>query len=251
MLILFTALELQKTQVEQILSDIQTISTKINTLPEKRDIEAGQNSTLYLLQQVKQDYLSGNNETAVVLASKFDELANDTDEKQTKIEEAIERTGKLTETLTKNIAESYEQLKGEIQSLNKVEQLMVQTADSVLDTRRRVEYGVHQILLEVGGLIKNYGKETNAVINERFDTFEMSILDEDTGALANLTSKIGHEIDQVWRQIGIMHQQMSASTDTLHKLQNQTDAYVNGSLNVMDSMKGKVRLTKTVNLCSP
>lgn len=77
--------------------------------------------------------------------------------------------------------------------------------------------------------------------HSRFDNFELSILDEDSGALANLTSKIGEEIDQVWRQIGIMHQQMSASTDTLNKLQNQTDVYVNGSVNVMDSMKGKVR----------
>lgn len=65
-------------------------------------------------------------------------------------------------------------------------------------------------------------------------------MDEENGALANLTAKIGDEIDQVWRQIGIMHQQMRDSTDTLNKLQNQTDAYVNGSLNVMDSMKGKV-----------
>lgn len=74
----------------------------------------------------------------------------------------------------------------------------------------------------------------------RFDNFELSVLDGESGALANLTSKIGEEIDQVWRQIGIMHQQMSASTDTLNKLQNQTDAYVNGSLDVMGSMKGKV-----------
>lgn len=68
----------------------------------------------------------------------------------------------------------------------------------------------------------------------------MTILDEDSGALANLTSRIGEDIQQVWRQIGIMHQQMSASTDTLNKLQNQTDAYVNGSIDVMDSMAGKV-----------
>lgn len=237
-------MELQKIQVEQILSDIKTVSDKINTLPGKQDVETGHNSTLYLLRQLQQDYHSGNNNTALTLISTLKELANSTEGKQTEIVGALERAEKLTNALTSNIADGYEQLKDEIQSLSKVEQLMVQTADSVLDTRRRVEYGVHQILLEVGGLIKNYGKETNAVINERFDTFEMSILDEDTGALANLTSKIGHEIDQVWRQIGIMHQQMSASTDTLHKLQNQTDAYVNGSLNVMDSMKGKVRPRK-------
>lgn len=125
---------------------------------------------------------------------------------------------------------------------------MVQTADSVLDTKRRVEYGVHQILLEVAGLVQASSKETNAAINERFDNFELSILDSENGALANLTSKIGQEIDQVWRQIGIMHQQMSASTDTLNRLQNQTDAYVNGSLNTMDSMKGKVRFTEKPDL---
>lgn len=74
----------------------------------------------------------------------------------------------------------------------------------------------------------------------RFEAFELSILDEESGALHNLTSKIQEEIGRVWRQIGIMHQQMSASTDTLNKLQNQTDSYVNGSLDVMDNMKGKV-----------
>jgi len=78
------------------------------------------------------------------------------------------------------------------------------------------------------------------IIFYRFEAFELSILDEDSGALHNLTSKIQEEIGRVWRQIGIMHQQMSASTDTLNKLQNQTDSYVNGSLDVMDSMKGKV-----------
>lgn len=179
----------------------------------------------------------------MVLDTKLRDLGTDAQQKQQDLTNAIATVAKLTETLTTNIGDSYKQLKSEIESLNKVEELMVQTADSVLDTRRRVEYGTHQVLLEVGNLIKNYGQETNSVINERFDTFEMSILDEETGALANLTSKIGQEIDQVWRQIGIMHQQMSASTDTLNKLQNQTDAYVNGSLNVMDSMKGKVILS--------
>lgn len=82
----------------------------------------------------------------------------------------------------------------------------------------------------------------------RFDTFELSILDDETGALANLTSKIGKDIDQVWRQIGIMHQQMSMSTDTLNKLQNQTDAYVNGTFDVMDNMKGKVKPYNRFNM---
>lgn len=75
----------------------------------------------------------------------------------------------------------------------------------------------------------------------RFDNFELSILDDESGALSNITLQIGEDIQQVWRQIGIMHQQMSQTADTLHRLENQTDVYVNGSMNVMDSMKGKVR----------
>ncbi|ERL85847.1 hypothetical protein D910_03262 [Dendroctonus ponderosae] len=121
-----------------------------------------------------------------------------------------------------------------------MEQVMIQTADSVLDTKRRMEYGVHQIIAEVDKQMKAGATEITQGINERFEAFELSILDEDYGALHNLTSKIQDEIGRVWRQIGIMHQQMSASTDTLNKLQNQTDSYVNGSLNVMDSMRGKV-----------
>lgn len=237
------ALEVQRTNIEQILSDVKTVADKIKSLPEKTDLETNHNETLNLLQQVRQDAETQKQQSLMVLDTKLSHLGTDAQQKQQDLSNAIANVAKLTETLTSNIGDSHKQLKSEIESLSKVEELMVQTADSVLDTRRRVEYGTHQVLLEVGNLIKNYGQETNSVINERFDTFEMSILDEDTGALANLTSKIGQEIDQVWRQIGIMHQQMSASTDTLNKLQNQTDAYVNGSLNVMDSMKGKVGLT--------
>lgn len=237
---MFLALEVQKANIEQILFDVKTVSDKIKSLPEKTDLENNHNETLGLLQEVRQDAEQQKQQSLMVLDTKLRDLGTNAEQKQKDLTNAIANVAKLTETLTANIGDSYKQLKSEIESLNKVEELMVQTADSVLDTRRRVEYGTHQVLLEVGNLIKSYGQETNSVINERFDTFEMSILDEDTGALANLTSKIGQEIDQVWRQIGIMHQQMSASTDTLNKLQNQTDAYVNGSLNVMDSMKGKV-----------
>lgn len=145
--------------------------------------------------------------------------------------------------LGKTFANSSENIGKEIENLNRVEKVIMQTADNVLDAKRRAEYGVHQIMSEMEKLMKSSSKDIQSAIDERFDTFEMSVLDEETGALANLTSKIGNELDQVWRQIGIMHQQMSASTDTLNKLQTQTDAYVNGSLNVMDNVKGKVSIT--------
>lgn len=49
-------------------------------------------------------------------------------------------------------------------------------------------------------------------------------------------------MSQVWRQIGIMYQELTASTTALDRLQEQTETYVNGSLSTMDSMQGKVSL---------
>lgn len=117
---------------------------------------------------------------------------------------------------------------------------MIQTADNVLDTKRRIEYGVHQILLEIGDLVKLQMKDLNTTVHKRFDNISLTILDNQNGGLTNLSSKIEYEISQVWRQIGIMYQQLTASAGALDRLQQQTDAYVNGSLQTMDSMEGKV-----------
>lgn len=215
------------------------VGTRMTKLPDKQDIQQAHNETLDSLAKIQ------NKETAPTgvspqLEQKLTELKKEGEDRHKELVKTVSEMGDMTETLMDNFGKSYEELRNEIQAIGRVEQVMMQTADGVLDTKRRVEYGVHQILLEVGELVKLHTKDINGTINERFDNFELSILDEDTGALANLTSKIGKEIDQVWRQIGIMHQQMSASTDTLNKLQNQTDAYVNGTYNVMDNMKGKV-----------
>lgn len=74
----------------------------------------------------------------------------------------------------------------------------------------------------------------------RFDALNETLLNNQNGALSNLTSKIETEISQVWRQIGIMYQEVSSSKQALNKLQEQTEAYVNGTFTVMDSMEGKV-----------
>lgn len=56
--------------------------------------------------------------------------------------------------LVADVAKSYEALTKEMGALAGVERVLMQTGDNVLDAKRRVEYGVHQILLEVGSLVK-------------------------------------------------------------------------------------------------
>lgn len=127
-----------------------------------------------------------------------------------------------------------------------MERVLIQTADNVLDTKKRIEYGIHQILLEVNKAISLSNKDLNATIQSRFDNIEASLLDNKTGALANLSRKIESEMTQVWRQIGIVYQQLTNGNSMLDKLQMQSEQYVNESVNTMESMAGKVLLRKII-----
>jgi hypothetical protein len=78
----------------------------------------------------------------------------------------------------------------------------------------------------------------------RFDDIDVTILENHHGSLANLSSKIETEMSQVWRQIGIMYQEISSSKHSLDRLQQQTEIYVNGTLSTMDGMEGKVTMSR-------
>lgn len=166
--------------------------------------------------------------------------------------------------LVADVAKSYEAVTKELGALAGVERVLIQTGDNVIDAKRRIEYGVHQILHEVGTLIKDQvcdtsficvigehslhemillltqSKDLNETLNTRFDVISTDILSHQTENLGNLSTKIETEISQVWRQIGIMYEQLTASKSMLDRLQHQTEIYVNGSLQTMDGMEGKV-----------
>lgn len=65
------------------------------------------------------------------------------------------------------MSKSYESLTKELGALAGVERVLLQTGDNVIEAKRRVEYGVHQILLEVGSLIKQQVRRTTSQCIER------------------------------------------------------------------------------------
>ncbi|KAJ8951601.1 hypothetical protein NQ318_020478, partial [Aromia moschata] len=233
-------LESQKSQVKEILSDVKMVKDSLQTLPQKEDIESAQNTTTQKLEEMKQESALLPETTVNLLKQPYGEMRENLDTKHNETLKNINVLFDIMLGLSEGFSNSYEKIVSEIQGLSKLEQVMVQTADSVLDTKRRVEYGVHQIIAEVSNQVKESAKDVTQAVNDRFDSFEISLLDDETGALTNLSSKLGEDIDQVWRQMGVMHQQMSVSTDTLNNLQDQTNTYVNGTIKVMDNMKGKV-----------
>ena len=59
-------------------------------------------------------------------------------------------------------------------------------------------------------------------------------------ALGNLTTKVEKELGQVWRQMGIMYNQVSSSIQVLEKVKSQTEGYVNRTGNNLGTMEGQV-----------
>lgn len=234
------ALTNQEKTILELKQKTETASETLHSLANKQEVQQLINTTHDALQEIKYELVANGDKGFGKLEVKVDEINKALSTGQEELHKSVSESGILAEGFYSDVQKSYEQLLKEVKGLAKVEQVMIQTADNVLDTKRRIEYGVHQILLEVGDLVKLQGKDLNSTVNRRFDDISETILDNQNGGLTNLSSKIETEISQVWRQIGIMYQQLTASAGALDRLQQQTETYVNGSLQTMDSMEGKV-----------
>lgn len=237
---LSSAINRQQETLNDLLEVATNTSKNLSFFSTKTDLEELTNETHENFQAMKKEIMEKNDQVVNNLSTKINEGVLIIGHGQEEINQTLVDLIRKEDNLHSGVSKSYEQLLKEIKSLSETERVIIQTADNILDIKRRIEYGVQQILLEIGGLIKLESKNLNGTINSRFDTVEETFLENQTTALANLSLKIETEISQVWRQIGIMYQKLTMSVDTLDKLQQQTDTYVNGSTRAMDSIDGKV-----------
>lgn len=122
---------------------------------------------------------------------------------------------------SKDVKQVEESVKSSLESIGMLsadtQKIILDTSNNVIETKRRFEYGIHQIVLEVGEAVKSRSLELNTTI-------------------VGLSSKIETEMSQIWRQIGIMYQEISSSKQALDRIQLTN----NETLGTMDSMEGKV-----------
>ncbi|KAJ8965995.1 hypothetical protein NQ314_003792 [Rhamnusium bicolor] len=129
--------------------------------------ETVQNATLGKLEEIIHENSLLPEKSAKLLEQPFNEVQDNLEKHHNDTLKNINELFDITVTLTESFSTNYDKIRAEIQGLGKLEQVMVQTADAVLDTKRRVEYGVHQILAEVAKQIKDSSKDINQGINER------------------------------------------------------------------------------------
>lgn len=128
----FPALEVQKSNVEQLLNDVQSIQAKLNSLPDRSDHESSANATLELLQRVRDEAsaaAAATSASSVTLPAsssvdvKLDEIQRQADEQRTALAKSVENLAQLTQQLSENVSRSYDVLRDEIEELSKVEQV--------------------------------------------------------------------------------------------------------------------------------
>merc|ERR1712223_1111573 len=156
------------------------------------------------------------------------------------LKEIVIESGHMAESLFERVNDGYTELTAEIKGLSNVEQVLLDTADSVMDTKKKLEFGVQQIIFKVGGLVKVSGGQMDDELKDQFADITRTILSNQTEALANLTKKVEKEIGQVWRQMGIMYGQVSNSISILEKVKFQTEGYVNNTGKNLGKMEGTV-----------
>lgn len=187
------------------------------------------NQTLDAISDMRHEVLTASDKSYAKTTTKLKETASTLD---ASINELLKNVGEGCDGNTLN--------ESKLNDIHKLEQMLAQMGDNVLSIKRGMEFNVHAITLEVGEAIKQNSKDLETAIGGKFETINETIWNNHNGAITNLTSKIESEISQVWRQIGIMYQEVSSSKDALNKLQELTTSYVNGTVETMDHMQGKV-----------
>lgn len=190
------------------------------------------NVTSQLVQETKHAVL----EAVKSLSDRLDSSERKREASETKMAIVAESTKAFQD----DMQNSFRLMSEEVKALSDMEKVLEQTADNVLDTKRRIEYGTHQILMEVTEVVNDRSTELNASISAGLEKAAKAVLDAQVVAMGNLSVKVETEISQVWRQIGIMYQTLTESASTLATLQKQTDVFVNSTAASVDGMNNKV-----------
>ncbi|KAL7640143.1 UNVERIFIED_CONTAM: hypothetical protein RMT77_009557 [Armadillidium vulgare] len=237
-----TALKEQKENLQMLIKETQSEKALLhnyfgNVYDNLKELDSKSKHHLGELETTLKNIIKENSQD---IKKRADNIASVLNEKTSNILTALDDTAAMSENLQHSLTENFEDLTKDIRGLKKVEQVMLNTADAVLDTKRSIEFGIQQVILELSDTVKNSGKNIDSTLSDHINNISFAILKNQTSALTNMTQKMEDEISQVWRQIGIMYQQIAQSVDLLGELKSTTSQQMNASLDKVDNMDGTV-----------
>lgn len=208
--------------VTEALADIRTRVYDMNpgtggTEPlDRQFVQDLSKETLEAIQDMKLEVLEASDKSFTKTATRIKETHDDIQSSVADVLKTLSEATTSAESFFEEFGKRQETLQADVAAFAKIEKMLLQTADSVLDTKRKVELGVHQIAQQVREIVANSNGDLNDTLIKRFamlslryqqnltdfflsrfDALDETILDNHLGSLANLSSKIETEISQV------------------------------------------------------
>ncbi|CAB3230722.1 unnamed protein product [Arctia plantaginis] len=234
-------------KIQRLLSDAESMW---KDLPRLADLHRSTNQTLEALSNTTGTTLHNMIMLTTKVETKIREMGDKLGMTNEDIQRSLTQSNTMTEQAFNGIFRSYDSLRAEVQLLAKSDKMIQETSDNVLATKKRLEYVVNQIIMQLADVIRGQHKIANKATNTKFDGIQLAITNNQTIALNKLTSSLEIEMSNVWRQIGIMHEKIRQSQKALIKLSESSEQYVNSSTATMEKLKNEVNgiNTKMIDL---
>lgn len=198
------------------------------------------NETLEAIEDMRIEVLAASDKSTTKTSIRIKEATTTLDSSISEIARGLSESVPTVEALYDRVGKSYADLQNEVAALSRLETILLTNSESIMEIKRGLEYNKHTIKEEIGELVRLKVDAIDQTLNKQFNMMNETINSNHYGALTNLTKKIEEEVSMVWRQIGIMSNEVQMSKSSLMKLNEQTESYVNGTFATMDGMGGKV-----------
>lgn len=230
--------------IESSLKELRTVAEhpleKPNIPLEKDFFLAMTNETLEAIEDMRIEVLAASDKSTTKTSIRIKEATTSLD---VSIGEVLRSLGESTpsiDALYDRVGKSYADLQTEVAALSRLETILLTTSESIMEIKRGIEYNKHTVKEDIGEMVRKQVDGIDQTLSRQFGMMNETIYANHNGALTNLTKKIEEEVSMVWRQIGIMSNEVQMSKSSLNKLNEQTENYVNGTFATMDGMGGKV-----------
>ncbi|KAK9507222.1 hypothetical protein O3M35_007129 [Rhynocoris fuscipes] len=154
--------------------------------------------------------------------------------------DTISKSRDMMEDYFRTVNEKFTNIANDINALEKIEKILIQTDENIIDSKRKIEFMMFQIIKSIEESISLQNRNLNDTVNNRFNIITDLIVDNQNITMLNISGKIETEMEQVWRQINMLYTQLSQSSSILNLLRNETETYGNDTNLKMDKMDTRI-----------
>lgn len=161
--------------VTEALADIRTRVYDMNPPAkeslDKKFVQDLSKETLDAIQDMKLEVLEASDKSFTKTATRIKETHDEIQSSVADVLKTLSETTTSAESFFEEFGKRQETLQADVAALAKIDKMLLQTADSVLDTKRKVELGVHQIAQQVGEIVANSNGDLNDTLTKRFNFY--------------------------------------------------------------------------------